>query len=124
MYVSSHLAGKHETYSPYPFLPVLQCHWDIADQNKADANTRPLPPCLQVNEVHEDLQVSGLPADISGMQGSFPVNVTTPPFLYPLQESRVSLAFQPSPPTVSLCHLSSLQVIVPRLKPGGKILLC
>lgn len=97
--------------------------WGVAVQNKANANTVPLLPCSQVNEVHEDSRVRRLPGDISGVQGSFPVCVTAPPFLCPMQENRVSLAFQHSPPMVSLCPLSSFELIVLRLKPVGKILL-
>ena len=97
--------------------------WDVADQNKANANTVPLLPCSQVNKVHEDSRVRRLPGDISGAQGSLPVYMTAPPFLCPMQENRVNLAFQHSPPMVSLCRLSSFEFIVPMLKPGGKILL-
>lgn len=80
--------------------------WDVADQNKANAHAVPLLPCSQVNEVHEDSQVRRLPGDSSGAQCTLPMYVTAPPFLCPLQENRVNLAFQRSPPRVSLCPFS------------------
>lgn len=97
--------------------------WDVADHDKTNANTVPLLPCSQASEVHEDSRVRKLPGDISRVQGSLPVYMTAPPFLCPMQENPVSLAFQHSPPMVSLCPLSSFEFIVPRLKPEGKILL-
>lgn len=81
--------------------------WDVADQNKANANTVPLLPCSQANEVHKDSEVRRLPGDTSGVQGNLPMYVTAPSFLCPMQENRVSLAFQHSPPMVSLCTVSS-----------------
>lgn len=80
--------------------------WVAEDQNKANANVVPLLSCSQANEVHEDSRVRRLPGGISGVQCRLPGYMTAPPFLCPMQENRVSLAFQHSPPMVSLCPLS------------------